>query len=172
MTTTAIQKLIPGLIAVAFLTSTYLHARETVLRTGQRFQHYRIYFTFAAPLDLRYDVLREGNARLLIARDVRQARLVIVSRTIRITDAEELGSVQGQFLGCDESLRLDEPSGRIRCSAVHRGIPLQRMLHWEQGGGLLHLLMATTQKEDTEILDRLEASVDYQGGFFYPDDGL
>lgn len=146
-------------------------AEEQVLREGQTFSYYRIYFKFRAPLLMRYGIQRYGNAMLLKAMDSRSERVLLVARTIRLTDP----SASGQNLvppGCNAMPDFSQPVGQLRCSSVEDGVPLIRLIHWENGAGLLHLLLITVQKEDEALLNTLQGSIDVQPGFYYPDDQL
>ena len=150
--------------------STPLLSKENLLREGEPFSHYRIYFQFKAPVPLRYEILPYGNAKLLQAQDS-QERLVILSRTMRMTQ----NIPSGDFLrppGCAKTPDFGSMNGRLRCESIEQGVPLVRLIVWEKTAGLLHLLTATVQKEDLSLLDDLERTLEPQPAFYYPDDGL
>lgn len=160
-----------GICALLFWASAVQGEKEHVLQPGERFSFYRIYFTFRAPLQMIYEIRRYGNSRLLLARDPAGNRLMVVARTLRLTAPE----AQGEQLippGCGKMPDFQRPAGRMRCEDVRNGVPLLRSIHWESGAGLLHVLVATAQKEDELLLDQLENSLQLQEGFHYPDDGL
>ncbi|MBR32671.1 MAG: hypothetical protein CMN77_15315 [Spirochaetaceae bacterium] len=147
-----------------------LLAGESILQKGESFSFYRIYYQFKTPLPLRYEILPYGNAKLLQARDPEQ-RLMILSRSIRLTTA----IASGEFLrppGCPDVPDFNAMSGAVRCQSIEQGVPLVRLIHWEKTAGLMHLFIATVQKEDLDLLDELEQSLKPQPAFYYPDDGL
>ncbi|MCB1137432.1 MAG: hypothetical protein KDK23_01700 [Leptospiraceae bacterium] len=158
-------------IILAILLPGISRAEEKVLREGQTFSYYRIYFTFRAPMLMRYEIQRYGNTMLLKARDSRSEKMLIVARTMRITAP----AATGENLippGCKTMPDFSQPVGQVRCPAVEKGVPLIRLVQWENGAGLLHLILATVQKEDEALLDTLQSSIDVQPGFYYPDDQL
>ena len=159
-----------ALLVFALLWPNRLYAEVELISEGQKFSHYRFYFQFEAPMTLQYRISPYGNSKLLQAWDSAQT-LVIVSRTLRLT--EEVPS--GQFLkppGCAELPDFKKQNGSVRCESVEDGVPLIRLIRWENTAGLMHLFAATVQKEDRSILDSLEQSLQPQPAFYYPDDGL
>ena len=140
---------------------------EEVLAAGQQFSYYRIYYRFNSPIMLRYSIHREGIARLLEARD-RNERMLIMARSLRLTGKEASVAANSSFCNAN----FDKPMGSVRCETVVDGVPLVRMIYWESGAGLLHLLLATVQKEDVSLLDSLQSSIEPNPAFYYPDDGL
>tara|TARA_Y100001937_G_scaffold122491_1_gene183485 strand:+ start:193674 stop:194315 length:642 start_codon:yes stop_codon:yes gene_type:complete len=148
-----------------------LSAEEKVLAEGEEFSNYRIYHRFKAPLLMRYSIERHGNARLLKATDSKMNRLMVLARTVRLT-GNQPASAYLKLPGCEKEPSFDQATGNQRCASVESGVPLIRLLIWEKTAGLLHVLIATVQKEDQSLLDQLQGSVEAQPGFYYPDDGL